>query len=153
MHCGAYDTLCLSNPAGPVEREDELWLFYNGIRSYALTSLRYRDQGAIHLAVLRKDGFISLDAADTEGTLTTESFAAVGDRLLVNVDAAGGELAVQVLGDEGGVMLESQPITGDQLRAEVSWLSGGLDVSRGAEVRLRFVLRNASLYSYWLESN
>ena len=153
MHCGAYDTLCLSNPAGPVEREDELWFFYNGIRSYALTSLRYRDQGAIHLAVLRKDGFISLDAADTEGTLTTESFAAVGDRLLVNVDAAGGELAVQVLGDEGGVMLESQPITGDQLRAEVSWLSGGLEASQGAEVRLRFVLRNASLYSYWLESN
>jgi hypothetical protein len=150
---GAYDTLCLSNPAGPVEREDELWFFYNGIRSYALTSLRYRDQGAINLAVLRRDGFMSLDAGDTGGTLTTEPFAAAGDRLFVNVDAASGELAAHVLDDQGSMIAESQPISGDRPRAEVSWLSGGFGASRGTRVRLRFVLRNASLYSYWLDDD
>ena len=152
MHAGAYDTLCLSNPAGPVEREDELWFFYNGIRSYSLTSLRYPDQGAINLAVLRRDGFLSLDAGEAGGNLTTKPFSLSGDRLFVNVDASKGELAVQTLGESDEVVAESDPVTGDQLRGRVSWSSGNLQASRGKQVRFRFSLRNASLYSYWVDA-
>ena len=41
-------------------------------------------------------------------------------------------------------------ITGDLLRAEVTWLAGGIDGLRGP-TSLRFTLRNGHLYSYWFE--
>ena len=41
--------------------------------------------------------------------------------------------------------------TGDLLRHEVQWQTGDMAGLKGKEMRLRFSLRNASLYSYWME--
>jgi hypothetical protein len=47
----------------------------------------------------------------------------------------------------------SNVVTGDQPRAEVSWKSGDLSSLLGRTVSLRFALRNARLYSFWLEGS
>ena len=72
----------MRGPSSPLERGNELWFYYTGVRQYAfITSSEdpgYEDYtpdaGAVCLAVLRRDGFISLDAAEKEGTLLTKSF-------------------------------------------------------------------------------
>ena len=43
---------------------------------------------AICLAVLRRDGFISLDPTDTKDIIQTKPFTVSGYQLFVNVDAA-----------------------------------------------------------------
>ena len=111
--------------------------------------------GAVCLAVLRLDGFLSLAAGDEPSTLVTRPFKLRGDKLLVNVDAGAGEVAVGVL-DEAG-----RPLAGyagreaasalriDQVRWQPRW-KGHPDLSalRGQTVRLQFTLRNANLYAF-----
>src|SRR2546426_11227408 len=52
---------------------------------------------ATGLATLRRDGFASMDAGETGGTLTTRPVRFSGKHLFVNVDNAKGELRVEIL--------------------------------------------------------
>jgi hypothetical protein len=101
--------------------------------------------------VLRRDGFVSLDAGGEPGTLLTKPFVLAGTTLHVNVDAKAGELNVTVLDADGRILAVSEPVTGDQPRALIRWKSGNLDPIRGKAVSLRFSLRNVRLYSYWCD--
>ena len=53
--------------------------------------------------------------------------------------------------DEDTKPPRKEPITGDSLDLQLRWKSGS-DLSSlvGRIVQLRFVLKNASLYSYWV---
>jgi len=136
-------------PAGnaPLRVGDELWFYYSGrsVRHDAEVS-----DGAIGLGVLRVDGFVSVDAGDAEGALTTRRLRLGAGRLCVNADVAG-SLVVEVLGGDG-VQMTSEPVTGDSLRHAVRW-RGGADPAAvaGEPVRLRFRLRRARLYSFFVE--
>ena len=85
----------MRGPSSPLERGNELWFYYTGVRQYAfITSGEdpgYEDYtpdaGAVCLAMLRRDGFISLDAAEKEGTLLTKSFKVNGKELFLNLNA------------------------------------------------------------------
>jgi hypothetical protein len=81
----------------------------------------------------------------------TRPFVAAGTRLCANVDATGGILRVEVLDDQDKPLAVAQTIAGDQPRAVMSWLSGDLASLKGRPIHLRFVLRNARFYSFWLE--
>ena len=167
LGAGAYDLTQLLPPSAPVGRGDELWFYYTGLKYR--TSFRYvgthpdgeqvplpgldRDRGAICLAVLRRDGFISLDAGEKEGTLLTQPFRAPATKLFVNVGAAEGELRVEVLAKNGKVLAVSAPIRGDQLRGKVRWQKGNMGDFDGKAVSIRFTLRNAAFYSYWFDRN
>ena len=85
----------------PVEHGDELWFYYSALKwrdnPYRFNSDRTRrdpqtlspseraDQaeggGAVCLAVLRRDGFVSLDAGEQPGTVTTRPFRCAGTKL------------------------------------------------------------------------
>jgi hypothetical protein len=167
---GAYDLTQLIGPSNALVRGDELWFYYTGIKyrgfNYVGTfpSGQYlplpgseKDTGAICLAVLRRDGFVSVDAGDDEGVLLTKPLLWRGSALWINADAADGELLVEVL-DEDGDPLDSWsraivvPITEDGVRQAVNWNSAGnLENLKGQLVRLRFHLRNAELYAFWSE--
>ena len=151
LDSGAYDTLTVSAPSQPSVHGDELWFYYLGQKSYAIISEELRDQGAGCLAVLRRDGFMSLDADNGWGTVTTEPFAAMGARLSVNVDAARGVLHAEVLREDGHVVATSVAITGDHPNTPVRWERGDLAGLTGGTISLRFTLRDARLYSYWIE--
>ena len=162
LGAGAYDLTQILGPGSALVRGDELWFYYTGLKYRGIyrgytevpgydTSSLDRDTGAICLAVLRRDGFISLDAGRKEGTIVTKPFRAPGGRLFVNVDALEGELHVEIMDTSGQVKASSIPIKGDHARAEVKWQRGNIARLKGRAVSLRFTLRNASLYSYWLQ--
>ena len=80
-----------------------------------------------------------------------------GDRLEVN-GAVRGELRVEIEDRDGQAVpgfeaARSDPIRGDGLRMPVRW-RGARDLSRlrGRPLRLRFVLKDADLYSFAFRS-
>ena len=153
---GAYDLTQIIGPASAVIREKELWFYYTGIRYRGLAALPetrrlHPGWGAICLAVMRRDGFVSLDADAKQGTIVTAPFKSPGEKLFVNVDAFAGQLNVEVIDTNGKVLAASAPMKGDLHSGEVKWKTGDLGRLKGKTVSLRFSLKNASLYSYWIE--
>jgi len=150
---GAYDLTQILPPSRPIARGDELWFYYTGIR-YRCPPEDARDAGAVCLAVLRRDGFISLDAGEQEGSVLTRPCALPRGELHLNVDAADGRAVVQVC-DESGAAIPgfeaSAPITGDRLDAVVAWPAAKTEALAGRRVSFRIALRRAALYSYWIE--
>ena len=99
------------------------------------------------LAVLRRDGFASMDAGDAEGALTTRPVRFDGKRLFVNLQAPKGELRVEAIDDKGEVLARGGPVTGDGTLVAVPGEFGKL---AGKAVRFRFRLKSGSLYSFWM---
>ncbi|MFH1737904.1 MAG: hypothetical protein ABIH23_02765 [bacterium] len=148
---GNYDTTQILPPSAPVIHGDELWFYYTGIKYRATPDNPDPNQGAICLAVLRRDGFISLDAGETPGVLVTKPFAAGCTKLFVNVDAGMGTLEVEILDEKGNVLAVSEPVIGDKPRAQMQWKEGNLEELKDRKLGLRFTLRNVRFYSFWLE--
>jgi hypothetical protein len=110
------------------------------------------------LAILRRDGFASMDADKQEGTLTTRPVRFKGGHFFVNVDASKGELRVEVLNAKGEVVepfsrARCLPIRADQTRQAVTW-TGESDLARlaGRSVRFRFYLTAGRLYAFWVSA-
>ena len=82
--------------------------------------------------------------------MLTKPLTLNGGELYLNVDASQGYVIVSVTDDIGTPLdnYTSRQIVGDQLDAEIKF-SHSLESLKGREVRLRFQIRNASLYSYW----
>lgn len=105
---------------------------------------------------LRLDGFVSVHASEPGGELVTKPVRFTGHRLSLNAStSAAGSVRVEVQDAAGrplpGYALEdSEPWFGDTPDRPVRWRERGADVSAlaGREVRLRFVLSDADLYSY-----
>jgi hypothetical protein len=146
---GHYDLTQLIGPSAPVIRGDELWFYYTGIKYRAAPKDADTNVGAVCLAVLRRDGFISLDATDTPGIVETQPFSIPGGKLKVNADVPNGELRVELLNGDGDVVLKSETLTGDLLRGPVKWAQGDLADLTSQTFSLRFTLTHGSLYSYW----
>ncbi len=108
---GAYDLTQILPPSAAVVRDEELWFYYTGLKwrstfkyvgkypngVHELIPGRDRDGGAICLAVLRRDGFISLDAGKEEGQILTKPFSLPDGKLFINANARDGHLRVEVL--------------------------------------------------------
>ncbi len=151
---GAYDLTQIIGPSAPLVQNDELWFYYSGLKYRDDFPPGFRkdpDQSAICLAVLRRDGFISLDAGTEEGVLVTQSCQATGRCLCANVDAAQGELAVEVVDESGTAVAVSGPLSGDLIRGEFSWQGSSWESLNGRSVALRFRVRQSRFYSYWTE--
>lgn len=103
---------------------------------------------------LRLDGFASVHAGYSGGCLVTKPFVVEGDRLVLNYStSAAGGLHVEIQTPEGdaipGYTLQECPvIVGDSVERAVSWpTTSDLKPLRGQAVRLKFVLKDADLYS------
>ena len=160
LGAGAYDTQTIIGPSAPVVRDAELWFYYTGIRSYAFVTsgsvpgyADYRpDSGAVCLAILRRDGFVSLDAGNTTGTLTTRPFQLPDGRLTVNVHPGkGGQLTIDLPNKNNKALATSKPITTNQFRGTLEWAAGDPGKLTGQTVSLRIRFRRARLYSYWFQ--
>ena len=149
IESGAYDLNGILPPSKPILKDDELWLYYPGGRYREEPPDARPKRSAVCLAVLRRDGFISLDAGASGGSVLTDSFLLPSPWLFTNVDASGGSVELQVLDDSGGVIAESEPITGDHPRYPVQWKSGDLAATVNRPAQLRIKANDASLYSYW----
>ena len=153
-------------PSGDViQVGDELWFYFGASSSGHGASSGPEDVG-IGRAVLRLDGFISADADYTGGELTTRPLVFAGNRLQLNLDTgSGGSVRVELLDEDGipipGFELKSEfedvEIEGNHVRVLAQWprvvdgarrLTSDVSELAGRPVRLRFVMRNARLYSF-----
>ena len=166
--------LLMSGP--PVVRDDgEIWCYYNALRMpgsiemyrrfnrckelfrLGVDQRHFNDTGALSLAKLPRDRFVSLDG-DEIGTIITRPFHWRGEDLYINADARWGEIYAEIQDGESGRSLpgfwvpgeEPPPFTGDSLSARFIWKHPH-DLNFEKPVRLKFYLHQARLFSYWLE--
>jgi hypothetical protein len=112
--------------------------------------------GNTGMAVLRRDGFASMDADASGGTLTTRKLTFNGKYCFVNVDAPQGELRVEVLDGNDHVIApftkeNCVPVKADKTKQLITW-NGAADLSAlsGRPVQFRFHLENGKLYAFWV---
>lgn len=154
---GAYDTLQMLGPSSPVRRDDELWFYYTGVKFRRPPQKWDPDYAAICLAVLRRDGFVSLGAGEEGGSLVTEPFTWEGERLCVNAVADDGAVTVELLDVDGRPVPgygaeDATSLNEDSVRQAVVWGENSrLPDRANGPIRLRVSLTNAEVYSYWVE--
>lgn len=136
---------------------DQLYFPYTAFSGMAPDGRRGMYTGAsVGLAMLRRDGFASMDAKERGGSLTTRPVRFSGRHLFVNVACPEGELRAEVLDQDGAVIApfnreNCRPISADKTLQAVHW-RGADDLSRlqGRPVRFRFLLTKGSLYAFWV---
>jgi len=126
---------------------DEIHFYVTGRRAL---------EASVGLAVLRRDGFTSMEAGGSEGTLTTRPVTFSGTHLFVNVDAPSGQLCAEVLDQNDQVILpfsksNCNPVHTDSTIQQITW-NGAPDLSalRNTLVKFRFFLTNGKLYAFWV---
>ena len=134
--------------SGPLVVGDKLYFYFSA--HPAPKSRRWDADAVTGLAMLRRDGFASMDASGKAGTLTTRPVTFSGKNLFVNVDCPEGELKVEVLDEDSQVIdafaLENcTPISADKTLVQVNW-KGSKDLASlsGKSIRFRFSLTNGS---------
>lgn len=149
-----FDQSIMNVAVAPVIVGDEVWHYYTGINTTHGGPMPPK-RISVCLAKWRLDGFVSLDAGATPGSVETTPLAEAGGALEVNADAARGSVAVEVLDLAGNVMpgysaREFIEIASDNVRHRARWAAHDR-LPEGQSVRLRFVLRQAALFSYTLK--
>ncbi|MSU37308.1 MAG: hypothetical protein EXS36_19870 [Pedosphaera sp.] len=172
---GGWDSEMVTMSA-PIVREGKLWFYFTG-QNHAFgkapllkVQAGWKENGqqiesAIGLATLRQDGFVSLDAGKEAGIMVTKPLVipngSPGGGLSVNA-AVRGELRIEILDPKGNVLpgfeaSDCRPIKTDALEHAVHWdqkrnlddeSKPSIEALRGKPVRLKFLLRDGSLYSF-----
>lgn len=158
----------------PGPQQNGQWLYGNNYQSYGLfetkadakglpdeismhfTENAWRDEDhRVRRHTIRLDGFVSLHAPFAGGSVTTKPITFEGKRLTLNYSTSGaGSVHVEIQDANGkpikGFSLaDASELYGDSTDQTVAWKVGS-DVSSmaGKTVRLRFVLRDADLFSW-----
>jgi hypothetical protein len=104
---------------------------------------------------LRLDGFASLHAPYEGGVALTKPIRFSGSELEINYStSAAGSVRVEMQDPEGKPLPgysaeECQEILGDEIERVVAWKGGSnLSTLAGRSVRLRFVMKDADIYSF-----
>ncbi|HQE82799.1 MAG TPA: hypothetical protein PLM14_07330 [Candidatus Hydrogenedentes bacterium] len=145
--------------SAPIEMGNELWLYYWGSNMDHAGNIDPAARGEIRCglgrAILRLDGFVSLDAGYAWGEFTTPPLIFAGDSLALNVDTgAGGVAFVEILDAEGAAIegfsrAEAVPACGNDVALRAKWTgAAALGALGGKPVRLRFSMRDCKLYAF-----
>jgi len=154
---GAFDARGVFVCSGIVRHKDQLSIYYTGENvghgSAYVRSLRSGGRGySISRAVLRLDGFTSMNARSREGTLTTVPLVFDGDRMELNArmkDGGGIVVAILDADDSGKTLGLSQMVTGDDVASTVTWKQDpNWEAISGRPVVLQFKMKEAQLYAF-----
>ena len=157
-----YDTCQVVVCGAPIIKDDEIWVYYEGARFRGVAQSypeKYRpyfkDFGAIELAKLRLDGFVSLQA-EQNGEIISKPFYVSKSKLKINANTQNGTLDVAILDAD---TLEPLPnfsisdcdtVRSDNTDIQVSW-QGTSVITNEKPVRAQFKLYNSEIYSFWTE--
>ncbi len=95
----------------------------------------------------RVDGYVAVESSG-EGQLETRPLRFDGDSMTINAKVSdGGSVVVEMMA-ANGTTIRSEPFVGDEIDATVNWESGDLAAVAGQPVRLRFRIRDASLFAF-----
>jgi len=166
----SWDRYMVNVSSPPIPVGDELYVFHGGAKNHHdwwisgiqerldvpeardLDEVRY----GLGLAKMRRDGFVSIDAGPVrEGIVITRALRSSGTQLVINAECGeGGYIEVEVTDDdenvfEGCARKDCNTFTGDGTSAVITWKKQG-HIPHNGRFRLRFFMRNASLYSFQL---
>lgn len=135
---------------------DKLYFYYSGWSGIGPKGPTTYAGGSTGVAMLRRDGFVSLNAGSSAGTVTTRPIIFKGKHLFVNVDVPQGDLRAEVLDEQGKAIApfdkqHSIALCADTTRQRLTW-KGADDLGSlaGKTVRFRFTLRSGKLYAFWV---
>ncbi len=132
----------------PILKDDMIRIYYGGCNG---GHFDWRD-GFLCLATLRLDGFAGYEPVkiNEQGIVITKPID-FGSGLRITADAEGGTVIVSLIDKTGKVLLTSQPITANVTDELVIWKDKSeLKKVVGKEVRLKFAIKRAKLYSFRL---
>ncbi len=119
------------------------------VRGYSSNETR------IERMALRLDGFASLHAGYVEGFARTKTVKLDGARLSLNLSTSASGYVKVVLLDERGAEIagfgaaDAAELVGDAIDITAAWKGGGkLAELKGRTVQIKFLLRDADLYSF-----
>jgi hypothetical protein len=151
---GAWDGGVVYTTNHPLVEGGTIKLYYGGA---ALTHGYEDNSWAVGLATLRKDGFASLDAEGSPGSVLTRKCLGMRGPLHVNYKTNhGGSLRAEVLDASGKVVPgyskdACNELKGDSVDAVVTWKHHTelpKPETTDHPLQIRFVLQDASLYSF-----
>ena len=151
---GSWDRFNLSLANNdPIPAGDELRFYYGG-RMYRHGPYAGPDTGpersGIGLATIKRDRFVALEASFDGGEILTKPVKLKG-ALHLNAQCNFGEIIVELLKDDGVVLVRSKSIQRDSLDIPVPW-SGDMETPQNP-VALRIKLKNARLFALWCGGN
>lgn len=144
---------------------DQLWFYYIGFQGNPKKTDKVYEKNGMHyngstgIAVLRRDGFMSLKSGSNGGYVITRPVTFTGSHLFVNVDCPDGELTAEILNMDG------QPIKGfsakdckvvktDKTIVPIKWKEkDDLSSLKNKTVRFKFYVTNGDLYSFWVSKD
>ena len=138
-----------------VETKSKLEGAPNELSFYTTESYWTGKSSALRRYTLRLDGFVSIHAPMKGGELITKAFKFTGNQLSMNfASSVAGGIEVEIQDENGQpipgfTLADSDAHFGDTIDRVVTYKSG-TDFSSlsGRSIRLRFVLRDADLYSF-----
>jgi hypothetical protein len=139
-------------PSTIISVADEDYIYYTGSTyKHASNPSGRSNPYRIGLARIPRDRFVAMQAGSGEGSLTTKVIT-IPERkkLYLNVDVKGtGYCKVEVEGANGEPLLgESLSISSSQISEKVEWAMGGISNFGYQNARLKFHLKDASIYSF-----
>ncbi len=154
---GSSDSRQVRMSASLVVRDKKIIMLY-GQTDRPHTSVDMRID--IGMAYLRLDGFAAMTAGEQqEGLILTKPLRFGSGRLYVNADVHPGGYLKAELTDRNGNALSgyeltsSKGMTGDNLRAPMLWQEKDeISMNPDEAVQIRFVLKNAEFYSFWVQA-
>ncbi len=157
---GRWDSRFIWAMPNPVHMGDELWIYYvasnrDHSRNSDIDPAAGEELSGIGRAVMRLDGFVSVEAGYRAGQFTTPPIRFSGDRLELNVDAAGGgSVQIELLDEQGEPIPgfrkdDALPIARNSVNMPVAWKDNpDLGALAGRPIRLRVHMTNASLFAF-----
>lgn len=153
---GSFDSEMIYTARSPVVVAEKLYFYYGGFSQPH--NARRLNSGAIGVAMLRLDGFASMQAAREEGWLTTRREALISPEVRINAVTRGtGRVVAEILDLRGDVIpgfsrAEAIAFQGDSVNHVLRWKGREFPSGRKEELKkIRFYLTDADLYSYWSE--
>ncbi|MFO0922536.1 MAG: hypothetical protein U0905_08645 [Pirellulales bacterium] len=147
----AWDDGMIVTAKAPIVMGDQLYFYYGGADEVHDDK---RAQAGIGLAKLRLDGFCSMET-EKEGWLRTRREVMRSPSIWINAKTAPGGSVVAELLDRKNRVIEGfskedcHAFEGDAVRHTLTWTKKELPKkAMESDVKIRFWLRNAQLYSY-----
>jgi len=134
--------------SAPIFLDDEVRIYYGACDWYFFDWRK----GYLALATLRPDGWAGYApvADDKPAFVATRPITCSGDKLQLSADIqSNGFVTVTLLDKENRKLAESKPVKDTVTDAGVKWKKGfSVKNVKGKDVRLKFELKNAKLYSF-----
>ncbi len=132
---------------------DSLYFYVSGRR---LNHAMWDGYTSTGLAMLRRDGYCSMQSADTESYLLSKLLTFNGSYLFVNANVTGA-LCAELLDESNEVISgfskqECVPFKGNSTKSMLTWSGRRNDLSslKNKVVKIKFYISEGEIYSFWI---